>query len=224
MRPAVQDEEHQRALRLAMVEQQLRNRGISQPRVLAAMARVPRHRFVPGSQRARAYEDRPLAIGHQQTISQPLMVATTLSALELRGDERVLEIGTGSGYQAALLGELAASVIGIERIAELAERARAVLAELGYDNVQVLHRDGIHGCPEAAPFDAIAVAAGAQQIPQALLDQLAVGGRLVIPVGPARAQDLLLVRRTPEGLVREDLGQCMFVPLIGAQAGDDEPA
>ena len=179
--------------RAEMVELQLRRRGIRDERVLEAMARVPRDRFVPDSLSAHAYDDGALPIGNDQTISQPFVVATICALLGLHGSERVLDVGTGSGYQAAVLAELAAEVVTIERIPELAERARTTLADLGYGNVEVTVGDGSLGVPERAPFDAIAVAAAAPTIPPALFDQLAEGGRLVVPRGSRFGQELVLV-------------------------------
>jgi protein-L-isoaspartate(D-aspartate) O-methyltransferase len=200
-----------------MVERQLRRRGITDVRVLAAMARVPRHLFVPEALRHLAYEDGALPIGEGQTISQPFIVATICSLLRLDGDERVLDVGTGSGYQAAVLAELAAEVVTIERVPALAERARATLARAGYERVEVLVGDGSLGGPERAPFDAIAVAAATPMIPQALYDQLAPGGRLVLPRGGRRGQELVLVERTPDGPLERVSIPCRFVPLLGAE-------
>ena len=179
-----------------MVERQLRRRGIVDERVLAAMGRVPRELFVPERLRAYAYDDGALPIGHRQTISQPFVVATICSLLGLRGDERVLDVGTGSGYQAAVLAELAREVVTIERIPELAEEARASLVEAGCGNVEVRVGDGSVGVPDRAPFDAIAVAAAAPTIPPALYEQLVEGGRLVVPRGSRWGQELVLVERT----------------------------
>jgi protein-L-isoaspartate(D-aspartate) O-methyltransferase len=189
---------------------------IHDERVLAAMARVPREKFVSDDVRAFAYENRPLPIGHGQTISQPLIVAMMTEALNLTGDEKVLELGTGSGYQAAILAELTERVVTVERIAPLAERAAAVLAELGYHNVQVRLADDTLGWPEDAPYDAILVTAAAPDVPPALIEQLATQGRLVIPVGAHDVQELLLIVNSPSGLITKRLGPCRFVPLVGA--------
>ncbi len=202
------------AARQNMVESQLRTRGIADPRVLEAMLRVPREEFVPEAYRRHAYEDSPLPIGNGQTISQPYVVAVMLEALELRGSEKVLEIGTGSGYVTALLAELAGPVFSIERHAVLAENARRTLERLGYSNVRVLTGDGTLGLREAAPFDAILVSAAAFAVPDALWEQLAEGGRMMIPVGTPDAQQLQLIRKIagrPVVLVREAV---RFVPLI----------
>jgi len=202
----------------------LRRRGVDDERVLEAIARVPRELFVPEELRGRAYDDRALPIGHDQTISQPYMVAAICTALELRGDERVLDIGTGSGYQAAVLAELAAEVVTIERVPELAEQARAALARAGYGKVGVHVGDGTLGVPERAPFDAIAVAAAAPAVPDALYEQLAPGGRLVIPVGTRYDQWLEVVVRGPRGPEHRRSVPCRFVPLLGAGGfGADRP-
>jgi protein-L-isoaspartate(D-aspartate) O-methyltransferase len=203
--------------RARMVEHQLRRRGIADERVLAAMACVPRELFVPENLHHLAYEDGALPIGYGQTISQPFIVATISSLLQLSGDERVLDVGTGSGYQAAVLAELAAEVVTIERVPELAERARAALAQAGYDGVEVLVGDGSLGVPERAPFDAIAVAAAAPSVPPALYDQLSEGGRLVVPRGGRWGQELVLVVRTPDGPVEKASVPCRFVPLVGVE-------
>ena len=187
-------------------------------RVLAAMARVPRERFVPPELRRYAYEDRPLPIGRGQTISQPLMVGMMTEALHLQGDERVLEVGAGSGYQAALLAELAAHVVTVERVPELAEEARRRLEELGYRNIVVHEAGSTLGWPKGSPYDAILVTAGAPRVPRSLLAQLSVDGRLVIPVGQRRVQQLLYVAETPRGTTVQKLGECRFVPLIGRGA------
>lgn len=201
-----------------MLGEQLRARRIHDERVLEAMARVPRELFVPAGLRARAYEDAALPIGCDQTISQPAMVAYICALLDLQGDERVLDVGTGSGYQAAVLAELAAEVHTIERRPELAEQARANLDVAGYAERVVVHiGDGTLGDPEHAPFDAIAVAAAAPEPPQALYDQLELNGRLVVPVGNLRDQELVLVVRTPEGPEIARSVPCRFVPLVGAQ-------
>lgn len=203
-----------------MVEKQLRRRGIRDERVLEAMARVPRERFVPESFAHLAYEDGALPIGHRQTISQPFVVATICELLELRGDERVLDVGTGSGYQAAVLAELAAEVVTIERIPELAEAARVALEP--YGNVETRIGDGSLGVPDRAPFDAIAVAAAAPDVPPALFGQLAEGGRLVVPRGTRTGQELVLVARTPGGARAERSIPVRFVPLVGDEGfGDD---
>ena len=203
--------------RRRMVYQHLRGRDITDERVLAAMSAVPREAFVPAELRARAYEDAALPIGHGQTISQPYMVAAICQALALRGDERVLDVGTGSGYQAAVLAELAAEVHSVERLPDLAERARATLAEVGYDRVHVHVGDGTHGLPEHAPFSAIAVAAAAPRLPEALYDQLEPRGRLVVPVGRRGRQELQVAVRSPEGPAVLRSVPCQFVPLIGSE-------
>jgi protein-L-isoaspartate(D-aspartate) O-methyltransferase len=197
-----------------MVEQQLRARGIVDERVLAAMARVARHEFAPHTIRDQAYEDHPLPIGQGQTISQPYIVALMLEALALNPEDRVLEVGTGSGYVTALLAELVSDVVSIERHGALAEEARAVLARLGYTNVRVITGDGSQGFPAAAPYNAILVSAAAQEVPHALLAQLAEGGRLIIPVGSAESQQLQLIQMLngqPHIQWRE---LCRFVPLV----------
>ena len=208
--------------RAEMVEKQLRLRGVTDERVLAAMGRVPRELFVPDGLRRYAYDDGALPIGRRQTISQPFVVATICSLLDLRGTERVLDVGTGSGYQTAVLAELAAEVVSIERIPELADEARERLHEAGYSDVDVRVGDGSLGLPELAPFDAIAVAAAAPDVPHALYDQLADGGRLVVPRGSRRGQDLVLVVRTPEGPVERASIACRFVPLLGDEGFDDD--
>jgi protein-L-isoaspartate(D-aspartate) O-methyltransferase len=206
------------AARRAMVARQLRPRGIDDERVLDAMARVPRELFVPAALARRAYDDAALPIGAGQTISQPYMVARICSELELRGHERVLDVGTGSGYQAAVLAELAEEVHSIERLPDLADRARAALAEAGYgDRVHVHVGDGTRGLPERAPFDGIAVAAAAPRPPASLYEQLAPLGRLVVPVGDAFEQLLEVVVRTPAGPVVAGIVPCRFVPLVGAE-------
>jgi protein-L-isoaspartate(D-aspartate) O-methyltransferase len=200
-----------------MVERQLRRRGISDERVLAAMAEVPRERFVPEHERRHAYADGALPIGHEQTISQPWIVAAICQALELKGDERVLEIGTGSGYSACVLARLAAEVVTIERIGELAAGAREVIGELGVDNVEVLVDDGTVGRPARAPYAGIAVHATAPAVPESLIDQLDTGGRLVIPISTDGVDMLTVFTRTEDGLDRRELGACRFVPLIGRE-------
>ena len=208
------------AARHRMVRDQLLDRGIADVRVLAAMARVPRERFVPGAIAARAYEDNPLPIGDGQTISQPYIVAYMTEALELGPTDRVLEIGTGSGYGAAVLGCVADEVFTIEWLAGLAEEAERRLAAFGPGNVRVRQGDGALGWPEAAPFDGISVTAAAPEIPPAILAQLAVGGRLVLPLGPEGEQVLYRVRRIDEHTVRsEPLLDVRFVPLLGPAQG-----
>jgi len=205
-----------------MVDEQLRERGIADERVLAAMERVPRELFVPEAYRARAYDDAALPIGEGQTISQPYMVARICEALALHGGERVLDVGTGSGYQAAVLAELAGEVHTIERLASLAERARAALAAAGYERVEVHVGDGTLGLPEHAPFAAIAVAAAAPEVPPSLYAQLEPGGRLVVPVGGRGGQELQLVVRSPEGPAVLRSVPCRFVPLVGREGFDRE--
>jgi protein-L-isoaspartate(D-aspartate) O-methyltransferase len=201
----------------AWVDLQLRRRGIRDERVLDAMARVPREAFVPKRLRDEAYSDAALAIGHGATISQPFMVAAILELLGLHGGERVLDVGTGSGYQAAVLDELAREVVTIERVPELAERAREALQATGHGGVDVRVGDGTLGVPDRAPFDAVAVAAAAPELPRPLYEQLAQGGRIVVPVGRRRAQRLELVVRSPEGPAVLRSVPCRFVPLLGAE-------
>ena len=203
--------------RARMVELQLRRRGISDERVLSAMGRVPRELFLPEELREHAYEDGALPIGHGQTMSQPYIVATIGALLGLEGRERVLDVGTGSGYQAAVLAELAAEVVTIERVPELAETARRALAEAGYAGVDVRAGDGSLGVSDRAPFDAIAVAAAAPSIPPALYSQLVEGGRLVVPRGSRWGQHLVLVVRTPDGPQERASVACRFVPLLGEE-------
>lgn len=190
-------------------------RGIKDPRVIQAMREVPRHLFVEEALAERAYDDGPLPIGDKQSISQPYMVALMTEALELKGDEKVLEIGTGSGYQTTVLAELARNVFSIEKIRALAIRARAILDELNYYNVAIHIGDGTLGWTEQAPFDAILVTAGSPTLPQPLVEQLATGGRLVIPLGDEQSQVLKRIRRTASGLEEEQLGECRFVKLWG---------
>lgn len=197
-------------------------REISDERVLSAMARVRRELFVPGSSRLLAYEDRPLPIGEGQTISQPFIVALMTQALELVGTEKVLELGTGSGYQAAILAELAREVITVERLHKLAQSARRTLKKLGYTNVKVELAIRTLGWRAEAPYDAIMVTAAAPRIPKELIDQLIVGGRLVIPVGSRWEQDLLQVTKQKKGMTIKNLTPCRFVPLIGEEAWSDE--
>ncbi len=203
------------ALRRAMVEEQIRRRGIASPRVLDAFLSVPRHEFVPESHRSAAYTDNPLPIGEGQTISQPFMVAAMTEALALEGHERVLEVGTGSGYQAALLSRLAREVHTVERSLALADEACARLARLGYTNATVHTGDGTLGLPQHAPYDAVVVTAAAPRLPVPLLEQLADGGRLVIPVGDAQQQECLLVRKASGRTAQITLHYCRFVPLVG---------
>lgn len=205
-----------------MIERHLRARGVTDPRVLDAFAQVPRELFVPADQVAYAYEDRPLPIEEDQTISQPYVVALMMEALLLQPEDTVLEIGTGSGYAAAILARIARRVFTIERHASLAATARDRLARLGFANVEVRCSDGTLGWPEHAPFDAIVVAAGGPEVPPTLLAQLAIGGRLVIPVGTSDAQRLVRVTRVAERAYRhEDLGSVVFVPLIGAEGWEE---
>jgi len=204
--------------RTKMVETQLLPRGISDPRVLRAMEKVPRHRFVEEAQADRAYDDAALPIGEQQTISQPYIVAVMTQALALRETDRVLEVGTGSGYQTAVLAELVAWVYSIERIESLARRARETLDQLGYLNVTITVCDGTYGWSDHAPFDAILVAAGSPSIPPPLVEQLKEGGRLVIPVGDRTTQVLQLGAKAQGKLVVSRLIDCMFVPFIGTFA------
>jgi len=208
--------------RLKMVEEQITARGIKDPRVIEAMKKVPRHLFVEEALQSQAYSDHPLPIGEKQTISQPYMVALMTEALQLKGNEKALEIGAGSGYQTAILAEIAKSVFSIERILSLTMRARKLLRELGYRNVEIKFSDGTQGWMEESPFDAVIVTAGAPEIPQPLVNQLAVGGRLVIPVGDSVIQDLIRVTKTEEGIHKEDLGGCRFVKLIGKYGWEDE--
>jgi len=205
------------AERAGMVESQLRRRGIHDERVLEAMLRIPRHEFVPDGYKSQAYEDHPIPIGEDQTISQPFIIAVSLQALALTGTEIVLEVGTGSGYQSALLAVLARTVYSIERFASLARGAETVLGDLGLNNVKVVVGDGSHGLQEFAPFDAILVSAAAPSVPQSLLDQLSDNGRMVVPVGPPYAQELQLVRKQGGKVVAKVLEGCRFVPLIGAE-------
>jgi len=200
-----------------MVESQLCARGIRDERVLAAMFHVPRHEFVSEEHRDQVYEDHPIPIGEGQTISQPYIVAIMLEALALDPSDTVLEIGTGSGYQTALLSELTRQVYSVERHEALARAARATLARLGFNNVEVFVGDGSRGLPDRAPFDAIVVSAAAPQIPPPLFEQLREGGRMVIPVGPAHAQELQLVRKHEGQPLVTVMEGCRFVPLIGSE-------
>jgi protein-L-isoaspartate(D-aspartate) O-methyltransferase len=207
--------------RRAMVESQLRGRGIKDSRVLEAMQAVPRHLFVPPAVAAAAYADEPLAIGEGQTISQPYIVAAMTEALELTGSERVLEVGAGSGYQAAILSPLAREVIAVEARPMLARTARERLSQLGYSNVRVEIGDGTLGWPPGSPYDGILVAAAAPMVPPPLIEQLADGGRLVIPLGSAEHQELFRVRKQAGRIVQQALFACRFVPLVGRFAWPD---
>jgi protein-L-isoaspartate(D-aspartate) O-methyltransferase len=203
---------------MSMVEQQLRQRGICDERLLAAMIKVPRHEFVGRQHWAQAYADHPVAILEEQTTSQPYMIAAMIQAAQIRQEDRVLEVGAGSGYQTALLAELASQVFAVERYASLTEAACNALDKLGYHNAKVVTGDGSLGFPEAAPFNAIIVSAASPRIPPALAEQLAPGGRLVIPVGDAEQQLLQLVLRNADGSTSvRTLEGCRFVPLIGQQ-------
>lgn len=204
--------------RRAMVEWQLRRRGIGDERVLRAMSEVPRHEFVPALFQSRAYDDQPLAIGDGQTISQPYMVAAMTEAAQIEPGDKVLEIGTGSGYQAAILAHLGARVITSERIPRLAESARERLVRLGYRGVEVVSEDGSLGYPAGAPYMAILVTAAAPAVPDVLVNQLADGGRLVIPVGTLQLQTLQVISKDADKLSVRDLDSCQFVPLVGKQA------
>lgn len=203
--------------RIQMVDEQLRGRGIRDQRVLSAMAKVPREAFIAAEDAPNAYGDFPLPIGAGQTISQPYIVAAMLEKLDLAPADRVLEVGTGTGYEASILAELTAEVWTIERQAELAERARLILQNLGYDNVRVVHGDGSRGLPEQAPFDRILVAAAAPELPAALVGELADSGKMVIPVGNRHEQQLQVIRKLGDqiSVAVEDL--CRFVPLVGEQ-------
>jgi protein-L-isoaspartate(D-aspartate) O-methyltransferase len=196
--------------------ERIRRKGIDDPRVLAALSRVPRDAFVPEPIRSRAYDDTALPIGYGQTISQPSLQALYLQTLRIGPDDRVLEIGAGSGYQTALLAEIAGNVYAVERLPELTQRAREVLDDLGYRNIALVTKDGTVGWSKYAPYDAILVAAASPDVPDTLVDQLTPGGRLLIPVGDRTTQDLILIRMTEEGEVeRRSVTQCVFVPLIG---------
>jgi protein-L-isoaspartate(D-aspartate) O-methyltransferase len=198
------------------------NREINDKRVVEAMARVPRELFVPPSAYNFAYDDRPLSIGYQQTISQPFIVALMTEAMDIQDDDKVLELGTGSGYQTAILAELAAKVVSTERIPELIESATKVLSRLGYTNIEIYPAGETLGWQQGAPYNAIIVTAGAPAIPEVLLDQLALNGRLVIPVGSRWEQELIKVTKTDSGNRIDKLGGCRFVPLIGANAWEKD--
>ena len=213
------------AKRLRMVSDQLRRRDITDPLVLQAFATVPREAFVPDHLADHAYDDAPLPIGAGQTISQPYVVAMTVQALRLRGGERVLEVGAGSGYAAAILGSMVREVDTVERIAELARTAAERLERLGFTNVHVHHGDGTLGWPQNAPYEAICVAAGAPKPPPSLLDQLAVGGRLVLPHGLTEYQRLVrITRQSATSFFEEDLGDVRFVPLVGVEGWPPRPS
>jgi protein-L-isoaspartate(D-aspartate) O-methyltransferase len=203
------------AARREMVERFVASRGVDDPRVIRAMSEVPRHLFVPEPLRAKAYGDHSLPIGQGQTISQPSVVAIMTQRLAVAPEHKVLEIGTGSGYQTAVLGRLARSVYSLERIDELARRAAATLRSLGYQNVSVKAFDGTYGYPAAAPYDRILVTAGADEVPEPLLAQLAVGGKLVAPIGPPDRQRLRVIRRRKTDFAQEDAEEVVFVPLVG---------
>ena len=213
---------HYKKLRERMVRDQFIARGITDQRVLAAFYKVEREKFVPSEVRNNAYEDFPLSIGEGQTISQPYMVALMTQSLELKGNEKVLEIGTGSGYQTAILAELAREVYSVERMRALAERARKLLKKLGYNNVKILLSDGTLGWEESSPYDRILVTAGAREIPQPLTDQLEEGGVMVIPVGNSYSQDLEVVRKRKNHIKTVAVEKCVFVPLIGKYGWDEE--
>ena len=204
--------------RRAMIKWQLRRRGISDPRVLLTMFEVPRHEFVPPADKQAAYDDRPIMIGEGQTISQPYMVAAMTEAAQISPGDKVLEIGTGSGYQAAVLAHLGAEVITMERVRRLAESARERLASLGYRGIRVIPEDGSEGYPAGAPYNAILVTAAAPAVPQALVSQLAEGGRLVIPVGTLQLQTLQVIFKHGDEISIRELDPCQFVPLVGRQA------
>jgi protein-L-isoaspartate(D-aspartate) O-methyltransferase len=201
--------------RQRMVETQIAARGVHDERVLEAMRKVPRHLFVDEALREQAYSDHPLPIAENQTISQPYIVGLMTESLELKGEEKVLEIGTGSGYQSAILAELADRVFSIERYPDLGYRANSILNKLGYKNIIIRVGDGSLGWPDDAPFDGVIVTAGTPKIPQPLIDQLAMGGRLVVPVGDRFSQELILVRRVAEGIQKTNLGSVRFVNLVG---------
>lgn len=202
-------------LREEMVKKQIEARGVTDPRVLAAMRSVPRHLFVSEALMDQAYSDFPLPIGEQQTISQPYIVAEMTQALQLSSEDRVLEIGTGSGYQAAILAHIVYRVYTIERIHSLYTRARALFDRLGYHNIVTRYSDGTTGWKDESPFDAIIVTAGAPEIPATLVNQLAIDGRMVIPVGNQYSQDLIKLVRTQKGIQKINLGGCRFVKLVG---------
>ena len=211
------EEDRWRRERELMVRQQILERGISSARLLEAMLAVPRHRFVPKDFVAQAYDDRPVHIGNGQTISQPYMVALMTDSLELAGTEKVLDVGTGSGYQAAILAEMTSHVHTVERIGDLSRDAERRLESLGYDNVTFHVGDGSTGWPQEAPYDAILVAAAAQKVPESLKSQLSPGGRLAIPVGEPSSQVLMLIEKTAKGFRTSEICPCIFVKLIGVE-------
>jgi protein-L-isoaspartate(D-aspartate) O-methyltransferase len=210
-----------RLARERMVKNQLIPRGISDKGVLRAMEKIHRHLFVEEALAGEAYNDHPLPIGHKQTISQPYIVALMTEALELTGEDTVLEIGTGSGYQTAILAELSKTVYTIERIEPLLQKSEKLLEELGYTNIRFMVSDGTQGWKEYAPYDAIMVTAGAPKMPQPLLDQLSDGGRLVIPIGNRYSQDLMRVKKAKNRFIEENLGGCRFVDLIGTHGWNE---
>lgn len=210
-----------RLARERMVKNQLAPRGISDPRILGVMGKVPRHLFVEEALWAEAYNDHPLPIGHKQTISQPYIVALMTEALELTRKERTLEIGTGSGYQTAILAELSDKVYTVERIRPLLVKARSILDEMGYDNILFKAFDGTLGWKEHEPYDAIIVTAGAPKIPQPLFDQMAEGGRLIIPVGNKFSQELIKVTKKKGSFIEKNLGGCRFVDLVGVHGWNE---
>ena len=208
--------------RRKMIEEQLLGRGIKDLLVMEAMSRVPRHLFVNSSLRHRAYGDCPLPIGENQTISQPYIVALMTQALQLKGEERVLEIGTGSGYQTAILAQLASQVFTIERIKSLAKNTKLLLERLGYKNITFKAFDGTYGWRDQSPFDVILISASTPRVPEALIEQLADKGRLIAPVGKRESQDLLVLTKNGSRVVRREIGGCKFVPLIGRFAWPEE--
>jgi protein-L-isoaspartate(D-aspartate) O-methyltransferase len=210
-----------RLARERMVKTQLVPRGIKDPRVLKVMGKIPRNRFIEEVLSGEAYNDHPLPIGHKQTISQPYIVALMTEALELTGEEKVLEIGTGSGYQTAILADLSRKVFTVERIRDLMVKARNILADLGYNNIMFKAFDGTLGWKEYEPYDAIMVTAGAPKIPEPLLDQLAEGGRLIIPVGNRFSQELIKVIKKNGNIIQENFGGCRFVDLVGVHGWKD---
>ncbi|MCD4715703.1 MAG: protein-L-isoaspartate(D-aspartate) O-methyltransferase [Desulfobacterales bacterium] len=210
-----------RLARERMVKSQLLPRGIKDPRVLKVMGKIPRNRFIEEALSGEAYNDHPLPIGHKQTISQPYIVALMTEILELTGEEKVLEIGTGSGYQTAILADLSRKVFTVERIRDLMVKARNNLADLGYNNIMFKAFDGTLGWKEYEPYDAIMVTAGAPKIPEPLLDQLAEGGRLIIPVGNRFSQELIKVTRKKGNIIQKNFGGCRFVDLLGVHGWKD---